>query len=142
MPIVRNYKIHQNDPSFNENCLYMYIENEKRKGGDPISSNIRNYTNIALPLTIKRSGGKGVDSYYDDEQYVPIVYQINADFTRIAGVLNAGCVVIFPFEIMSSEYIVEDHFNLKCPKFYKHFSNRLLDILEQYKPRKYPYELS
>ena len=142
MPIVNNYKLHPNDPSFNENCFYMYIENEKRKGGDPISSNIRNYTNMALPLTIKRSGGKGVDSYYDDEQYVPIVYQVNTDFTRIIDVLNAGCVVIFPFEIMTSEYFVVEHFKLKCPKFYDYLENRLSNLLEQYKPRKYPNELS
>jgi len=142
MPIVSNYKLHPNDPSFNEHCYYMYVENEKRKGGDPISANIRNYSNMALPLTIKRSGGKGVDSYYDDEQYVPIVYQVNTDFSRITEVLNAGCVVLFPFEITSSEYVVEEYFKLKCPKFYEYLQNRLGSLLEQYKPRKYPYELS
>ena len=142
MPIVRNYKLHPNDPSFNENCFYLYIENEKRKGGDDISLNIRNYTNKALPLTIKRSGGKGIDSYYDDEQYVPIVYQVNNDFTRITDELNDGCVVIYAFEIMSSEYMSEEYFKLKCPKFYEHFCNRLQELLEYLKPRKYPNELS
>ena len=129
MPLINQYRLHENDPMLNENVFYVYLENETQKGGDSIAQMLR-WRDNALSLTVKKTGGEGINSYHMDEQYISIVYR-----------LNRQCVVIFPMEITNSSHIVAAHYDINCPKFFAYFWETLNNIMVQYRPREYPDHL-
>ena len=75
MPIIHQHTLKEHDVEYNSNVFYLFIENERKKGGDYVSTMLRDVPN-GLPVTLKRSGGTGIDSYYDDDEYVPSIYAI------------------------------------------------------------------
>ena len=59
MPIIHQHTLKEHDVEFNSNVFYLFIENEKKKGGDYVSTMLRDVPN-GLPMTLKRSGGSGI----------------------------------------------------------------------------------
>jgi len=140
MPLINQYRLHENDPMLNPHTFYVYLENDAQKGGDHISQMLR-WRENTLPLTVKKTGGEDIKSYHSDEQYIPIVYHLNLDFEKIRNRLNRQCVVVFPMEIANSSHIIAAHYELSCPKFFKYFWETLNSVMIQYKPREYPDHL-
>ena len=137
MPIMQQYQLSEHDVTQNNTIYYAFIENEKKKGGDYISTMLRSVPN-GLPMTLKRSGGSGIDSYYDDDVYVPIVYALNRDLDFVVRVLLHKAIVIIPSSTFNSNHWNQDFFGRKCPKFFKYFNGRFNDMLKQYTPKRLP----
>ncbi len=137
MPIMHQHTLKEHDVEYNSNVFYLFIENEKRKGGDYISTMLRSVPN-GLPMTLKRSGGSGIDSYYDDDEYVPIIYALNVDLDNINGVLLQRAIVVIPDITFQSDHFNMEFFNRKCPKFFDHFTVRYDHLRKQFAPKKLP----
>ena len=137
MPIIHQHTLTEYDVEHNRNVFYLFIENEKEKGGDDISKMLRDVPN-GLPITLKRSGGSGIDSYYDDDEYVPIIYTLNVDIDNINGVLLQRAIVVIPDITFQSDHFNMEFFNRKCPKFFDHFTVRYDHLRKQFAPKKLP----
>jgi len=137
MPIIHQHTLTEYDVEHNRNVFYLFIENEKKKGGDDISRMLRDVPN-GLPITLKRSGGSGIDSYYDDDEYVPIIYTLNVDIDNINGVLLQRAIVVIPDSTFRSDYFNSEFFNRKCPKFFDHFTVRYDHLRTHFAPKKLP----
>ena len=137
MPIIHQHTLKEHDVEYNSNVFYLFIENEKMKGGDYVSTMLRDVPN-GLPMTLKRSGGTGIDSYYDDDEYIPIIYALNVDLDNINGVLLHRAIVVIPDITFHNDHLNMEFFNRKCPKFYKHFTTRYHHLIKQFAPKKLP----
>jgi len=137
MPIIHQHTLKEHDVEYNSNVFYLFIENEKMKGGDYVSTMLRDVPN-GLPMTLKKSGGTGIDSYYDDDEYIPIIYALNVDLDNINGLLLHRAIVVIPDITFHNDHLNMEFFNRKCPKFYKHFTTRYHHLIKQFAPKKLP----
>ena len=137
MPIIHQHTLKEHDVEYNSNVFYLFIENEKMKGGDYVSTMLRDVPN-GLPMTLKKSGGTGIDSYYDDDEYIPIIYALNVDLDNINGLLLHRAIVVIPDITFHNDHLNIEFFNRKCPKFYKHFTTRYHHLIKQFAPKKVP----
>jgi hypothetical protein len=137
MPIIHQHTLKEHDVEYNSNVFYLFIENEKKKGGDYVSTMLRDVPN-GLPITLKKSGGTGIDSYYDDDEYIPIIYALNVDLDNINGLLLHRAIVVIPDITFHNDHLNMEFFNRKCPKFYKHFTTRYHHLIKQFAPKKLP----
>ena len=137
MPIIHQHTLKEHDVEYNSNVFYLFIENEKMKGGDYVSTMLRDVPN-GLPMTLKKSGGTGIDSYYDDDEYIPIIYALNVDLDNINGLLLHRAIVVIPDITFHNDHLNIEFFNRKCPKFYKHFTTRYHHLIKQFAPKKLP----
>ena len=137
MPIIHQHTLKEHDVEYNSNVFYLFIENEKKKGGDYVSTMLRSVPN-GLPMTLKRSGGSGIDSYYDADEYVPLIFTLNVDMDNINGVLLQRAIVVIPDSTFQSDHFNMEFFNRKCPKFFDHFTVRYKHLRKQFAPKKLP----
>jgi len=99
MPVILSNKVKKEDIINNPNCYFVYLENEKKEGGDSFKREQKN----CLPLTLKKTASQDLSSYWDDSTYSYNVDMFTKDAKVIVGVLNAGGIIIIENDFLNDE---------------------------------------
>ena len=65
MPILLQSSINQHDLTVNQDAIYVYLDNEQKKGGSDYAILMRNYSN-AVGLVVKEKPSDTEKSYWSD----------------------------------------------------------------------------
>ena len=128
MPVLVVNRVFNSDVSFNEECFFVYAENEKREGGESWKrSNDR-----CLPITIKRVPAMSIEAYWNDDNYASNCKKIQTDLNKIIGVLKYGACVFIEQNFLSSES--NSPMNTECPKTKEFLLEGIQLLHSRYRP--------
>jgi len=99
MPLLLSNKVKEEDIINNPNCYFVYLENEKKEGGD----NFKRQQKNCLPLTVRKTASQDVSGYWDDSTYSYNVDRFTKDAKVIIGVLNAGGIIVIENNFLNDE---------------------------------------
>lgn len=134
MPIIKQSKIDLNDLNENPNVFFVYMENAKKTGGDFITKMLRDKDNT-LPVTLKKSGGTELDSYWIDKDLDFVQETLDNDLRAIEEILLNRGVVVFPLQMFNTEHFVEEKFSQAGKRLFNDFVVKLEMLMIRYLPK-------
>ena len=128
MPVLVVSRVFNSDVSFNEECFFVYAENEKREGGE----SWKRGKDRCLPITIKRVPAMSIEAYWSDDNYESNCKKIQNDLNNIINVLKYGACVFIEQNFLSGE--ANSPMNTECPKTKEFLLDSIQLLQSRYRP--------
>ena len=93
MPVLLQSSINQHDLSINQDVLYVYLDNEQKKGGNDYAILMRNYSNT-IGLIVKEKPLDAEKSYWSDSIFPSKRELLEEGLQRIHTHLRKGGIVV------------------------------------------------
>jgi hypothetical protein len=93
MPVLLQSSINQHDLSINQDVLYVYLDNEQKKGGNNYAILMRNYSNT-IGLIVKEKPSDAEKSYWSDSIFPSKRELLEEGLQRIHTHLRKGGIVV------------------------------------------------
>lgn len=93
MPVLLQSSINQHDLSINQDVLYVYLDNEQKKGGNDYAILMRNYSNT-IGLIVKEKPSDAEKSYWSDSIFPSKRELLEEGLQRIHTHLRKGGIVV------------------------------------------------
>jgi len=128
MPIVIQEHFTRSDLRANPRRLYVFGDNELRKGLKGQAAECRGEPN-AVGVATKRAPGRNPDDFWSDRERDRLIAVIDRDFTPLERHLAAGSIVVFPKAGLGTGLA---QLPTKAPAVFKHLSDRIADLATTY----------
>lgn len=115
MPVLFQRIIVRSDLHANRNALYLFGDNEERRGMGGQAKEMRGEPN-ALGVRTKRAPGMNERAFWSDDDYDRCVSMIEEDFGRAFRALWAGKVIVLPSDGIGTGYA---ELPVRAPRVYK-----------------------
>jgi hypothetical protein len=129
MPVIIVNRIFNSDISKNPECFYVYMENEKKEGGEVYRRSQPN----CLPITIKKAPSMSREAYWSDDEYAMGILKIQKEIDILREKLDKGATVIVEENFLSSE--TNSPMSTQCPKIKESILNSFSLLFNQYRPK-------
>ena len=93
MPILLQSTINQHDLTVNQDAIYVYLDNEQKKGGSDYAILMRNYSN-AVGLVVKEKPSDTEKSYWSDRIFPSKRELLEEGLQKIHTHLRKGGIVV------------------------------------------------
>ena len=129
MPVITANRIFNSDISNNPECFYVYMENEKKEGGEVYRRSQPN----CLPVTIKKAPSMSVEAYWTDDEYLMGLLKVQEEIDKIKEILDKGGTVIVEEDFLSGE--TNGPMSSRCPMIKENILNSFSLLFKQYRPK-------
>ncbi len=93
MPVLLQSSINQHDISINQDTIYVYLDNEQKKGGSDYALLMRNYSNT-VGLVVKEKPSNAQKSYWSDGIFPSKKEILDEGLQKIHRHLRKGGIVV------------------------------------------------
>ena len=135
MTVLQLTNFNIRDLELNPNVYVLYLENEKRKGGDRLSISLRDH-HRSLSIVVKKSGGVDEESYYTNREFEWVRESLEKDFNTVFNILNNRHDVFIPMEIFTTNHWIENVANKVGSKIVQCLHHKWNDMLHKYSSKK------
>lgn len=101
MTILFQYRIYRQDLDHNLDVLYVFGDNDVRRGYGGQARECRGCKN-AVGIRVKKYPALYKDAYYTDEEYKENCEKIDEDFERLFRAVRKGQTIVLPLEEMGT----------------------------------------
>lgn len=128
MPLILQKMIYREDLQENPNVLYVFGDNDLRKGRGGQAAEMRDEPN-AVGVRTKWTPGTGHGAYFYDSDYEQIIEMIDDDLEPIIEALENDRIVVFPLDGIGTglAYLSEN-----APEVLKYLETKMEQFKESY----------
>lgn len=128
MPLIFQKMIYREDLQENPGILYVFGDNDMRKGRGGQAAQMRDEPN-AVGVRTKWTPGTGHGAYFFDTDYEQIVEMIDDDFESIIEALENDKIVVFPLDGIGTglAYLSDN-----APQVLEYIENKMENLKERY----------
>lgn len=129
MPVIIVNRIFNSDIVNNPECFYVYMENEKKEGGEVYRRSQPN----CLPVTIKKAPSMSAEAYWNDDEYAISIIKIQKEIDKVREILDKGGTVIIEENFLSGE--ANSPMSSQCPMIKENILNSFSLLFNQHRPK-------
>lgn len=127
MPVIFQKMIYRSDLQDNPNVLYVFGDNDMRKGRGGQAAEMRDEPN-AVGVRTKWTPGIGPNAYFTDSDFDEIIKMIDDDLEEIFEALENDRIVVIPSDGVGTGLAL---LNENAPKVFKYLQDKM-ETLKEY----------
>lgn len=125
MPAIRQKWITRADVRANRDVLYLFGDNEERRGLGGQAKEMRGESN-AIGVRTKRSPSTHEDAFWSDDKLYQGIAMIDEDLKPAFRHLDAGGIVVIPMDGLGTGL---SELPARAPAIYAHLEKRIQEML-------------